>query len=114
MKKVVIIVLSLVIFLFVLVMLVAPQQGEPTSSTSLSSSQLGNADPNVQENLPIQETGLGSQGRSIFIAVVMLAHMLFANLQLGGSWVAAGTESLFLVRKKAPMIGWLAASPCSI
>jgi cytochrome d ubiquinol oxidase subunit I len=31
----------------------------------------------------------------------MLAHMLFANLQLGGSWVAAGTESLFLVRKKA-------------
>ncbi len=101
MKKVVIISLSFVVFLFILVLVIAPQQGEPTSSTSLNSGQLANADPNNQENVPIQETDLGSQGRSIFIAVVMLAHMLLANLQLGGSWVAAGTESIFLIRKKA-------------
>jgi cytochrome d ubiquinol oxidase subunit I len=101
MKKIVILVLAYVIFLFILVMVIAPQQGEQTSSTSQNAGQLGNADPATQENLPIQETDLGPQGRSIFIAVVMLAHMLFANLQLGGAWVAAGTESLFLVRKKA-------------
>ncbi len=101
MKKVVIISLSLVIFLFILVLVIAPQQGEPNSSTSLQAGRLGSSDPNNQENLPIQETGLGSQGRSIFIAAVMLAHMLFANLQLGGAWVAAGTESIFLIRKKA-------------
>ncbi len=49
-----------------------------------------------EEKLPIQDTGIGSSGRSIVIAVVMLTHILFANLQLGGSWIAAATESIHL------------------
>jgi cytochrome d ubiquinol oxidase subunit I len=48
------------------------------------------------EDLPIQAVDFGPAGRTIFIAFVMLTHVLFANLHLGGSWVAAGTESFFL------------------
>ncbi len=54
----------------------------------------------TMKHCPIQEVDLGGSGRSILIAVVMLSHILFANLHLGGAWIAAGTESVFLRNKK--------------
>lgn len=97
--------ISILIFIFVaflvfLTFYVVPQQGGLISSTELQSTQLENADPQTAESLPIQEVGMGSSGRSIIIAIVMLSHVLLANLHLGGSWVAVITESLYLRNKK--------------
>lgn len=107
MKIVYAIIAALVIFLIILLIFIIPQQGGLISSTSQQASSLSQADYN--ETLPIQLVDLGASGRSIFIAVVMLSHVLFANLQLGGAWVAAGTESAFL-RSKKPRYKRLARS----
>ncbi len=101
-KKPVVILIALAIFIVILTLIIAPSQGANKSSTELQEEQLANADPKYQEQLPIQEVGLGSSGRSIFIAFVMLAHVLLANLQLGGSWVAVGAESVYLRNKGKP------------
>ena len=98
MKKIAAILATLAVFLIVLVVFIIPQQGGLISSTSQQASTLARADYN--ETLPIQEVDLGTSGRSIFIAVVMLSHVLFANLHLGGAWVAAGTETAFLRSRK--------------
>jgi cytochrome d ubiquinol oxidase subunit I len=98
MKKVYAVIAALVIFLIILLVFIIPQQGGLISSTSQQAAQLAQADYN--ETLPIQLVDLSSSGRSIFIAFVMLSHVLFANLHLGGAWVAAGTESAFLKSKK--------------
>jgi cytochrome bd ubiquinol oxidase subunit I len=98
MKKITAIISALVIFLIILLAFIIPQQGGLISSTSQQASELSQADYN--ETLPIQLVDLGASGRSIFIAVVMLTHVLFANLHLGGAWVAAGTETAFLRSKK--------------
>jgi cytochrome d ubiquinol oxidase subunit I len=98
MKKVYAVIAALVIFLIILLMFIIPQQGGLVSSTSQQAAQLAQADYN--ETLPIQLVDLGASGRSIFIAFVMLSHVLFANLHLGGAWVAAGTESAFLKSRK--------------
>src|SRR5512139_4179568 len=98
MKRIAAILAALAVFFIVLTFFIVPQQGGNVSSTSLQKDALSAADYN--ETLPIQETGLGSSGRSIFIAVVMLTHILFANLHLGGAWIAAGTESVYLKNGK--------------
>ncbi len=99
-----IILVAVAIFIILMMAYIIPSQGGLTSSTELQSGQLSNADPKYNEQVPIQEVDLSSSGRSIFIAFVMLTHVTFANLNLGGAWVAVGTESVFLLRKKKP--GW--------
>ena len=99
MKKIAMIILLLAAFLGILSFLIVPSQGGLISSTEQSADALSTADPQFEEKIPIQTTGLGSSGRSIVIALVMLTHVLFANLHLGGSWVAAITESNFLKNK---------------
>jgi cytochrome bd-type quinol oxidase subunit 1 len=107
MKKIQAIITALGIFLIILIVFIIPQQGGLVSSTSQQASALSQAGYN--ETLPVQEVGLGASGRSIFIAFVMLTHVLFANLHLGGAWVAAGTESAFL-RSRKPRYNRLARS----
>ncbi len=107
MRKVYAILAALVIFLIVLIIFIIPQQGGLISSTSQQASELAQADYN--ETLPTQLVDLGASGRSIFIAVVMLTHVLFANLHLGGAWVAAATETAFL-RSRKPRYNRLARS----
>ncbi len=98
MNKIQGIVAALGIFLIILIIFIIPQQGGLISSTNEQATGISEAGYN--ETLPIQEIGLGASGRSIVIAVVMLTHVLFANLHLGGAWVAAGTESGFLLSRK--------------
>jgi cytochrome d ubiquinol oxidase subunit I len=107
MKKVSAIIAALGIFLVILLVFIIPQQGGLISSTEQQASQLSQSDYN--ETLPIQTVDLGASGRSIFIAFVMLSHVIFANLHLGGAWVAAGTESAFL-RSRKPRYNRLAKS----
>ena len=96
MKKIAAIIAALAVFLVLLTFVIIPQQQGNVSSTSLNAAALNNANTTYDETLPIQEVDLGGSGRSILIAVVMLSHILFANLHLGGAWIAAGTESVFL------------------
>ncbi len=107
MKKIAALIAALVIFLIIVIVFIIPQQGGLISSTSQQAAELAQADYN--ETVPIQLVDLGASGRSIFIAVVMLSHVLFANLHLGGAWVAAGTESAFL-RSRKPRYNRLARS----
>ncbi len=95
MKKLAVILLAYAVFMAILIVFIVPQQGGLISANQLN---LGVVD-DVSE-LPIQDVGLGNQGRSIMIAVGMLSHILIANLQLGGSWVMAGSESLYVKTKK--------------
>ncbi len=94
MKKIAAVVVALAVFLLILAVIIIPEQGGLVSSTRQQAAELALAD--YHETLPLQEVGLGASGRSLFIAVVMLSHVLFANLHLGGAWVAAGTETAFL------------------
>ncbi len=98
--KISIFVLIFAALLVFLTFFIVPQQGGLISSTQLDSSQLQTADPQLEETLPIQEVGMGSSGRSIIIAVVMLTHVLFANLHLGGSVFAIVTLSFYLKNKR--------------
>jgi cytochrome bd ubiquinol oxidase subunit I len=100
MKKIIVLLAALALFLVVLTLVIVPEQGGNTSSTSIEAQGIAAVPSQYNETLPIQDVDLGSYGRSIFIAVVMLTHMLFANLQLGGSWVAAGTETAYIRSKK--------------
>lgn len=98
--KISVLVLVFAAILFLITFFIVPRQGGLISSTELQSSQLQSADPQMTETLPIQEVGMGSSGRSIIIALVMLSHVLFANLHLGGSWFAVVTLTLYLKNKK--------------
>jgi cytochrome d ubiquinol oxidase subunit I len=100
MKKIIAILASLALFLIILTFVIVPQQQGNISSTSLKADALRTANTTYEETLPIQEADLGGSGRSILIAVVMLSHILFANLHLGGAWIAAGTETVYLRNKK--------------
>ncbi len=94
MKKLLILVLSLAAFILFVTLVVVPLQGgAPYAPYPENSTE-------YQDTLPIQDVNIGEQGRSIFIAIVMLGHVLFANLHLGGSWIAAGSESLGIKEKK--------------
>ncbi len=96
MKKIASIVLLLAVFIGILSFFIVPSQGGLISSTEQSADALNQTDPQFDETVPIQTTGMGKSGRSIIIALVMLSHVLYANLHLGGSWVAAITESSHL------------------
>ena len=99
MKRFWVIVIALGLFLAFVVFFVYPNQGGPLSSTQLQAAQVNNTNPSFNESLPIQQVDINGQGRSMFIAFVMLTHVVLANLHLGGSWVAVGSESIFLRRK---------------
>jgi cytochrome d ubiquinol oxidase subunit I len=93
MKKLLVLILSLAAFVLFVTLFVVPLQGGAPYATP------GNTTL-YQDTLPLQEVNIGEQGRSIFIAFVMLGHVLFANLHLGGSWVAVGSEALGVREKK--------------
>jgi cytochrome bd ubiquinol oxidase subunit I len=95
-----ILVAVIIIFFGFITFVVYPGQEGSISSTELSSGQLNQVNSKYNETLPIQTVDINNQGRSMFIAFVMLTHVLFANLHLGGSWVAVGSESIFLRNKK--------------
>ena len=101
MKKLLALILVLAAFMVALTVYVIPEQGGFDYATEERAGELGRADPAYTEVLPIQDIGLGVSGRSILIALVMLIHVLFANLHLGGSWIAVITESLGLRTGKA-------------
>ena len=83
-------------FIAFVVFFVYPNQEGMVSSTQLQMGALLNVSSAFAETLPIQDVGINDQGRSMFIAFVMLAHVLFANLHLGGSWIAAASESFYI------------------
>ncbi|MEN6609459.1 MAG: cytochrome ubiquinol oxidase subunit I [Methanoregulaceae archaeon] len=83
-------------FLAFVAFFVYPNQEGLISSTQLQIGALKNVSAAYAETLPIQDVGINNQGRSMFIAFVMLAHVLFANLHLGGSWIAAVSESFHI------------------
>ncbi len=97
MRKIYGLLAALAIFLIILIVYIVPQQGGLTSSTSIFSTELAAANPAYEEQVPIQLTDLGSSGRSIFIAFVMLSHVVFANLHLGGGWVILATIALWFL-----------------
>lgn len=99
-KKVVGILVAFALFLIVLYGYIIPLQGGFISSTAIRSDDLLGADPRFEEQMPIQEVDLGASGRSIFIAFVMLTHILFANLHVGGAWVLLSLIVLYLLSRK--------------
>jgi len=99
-KKVVGILVAFALFLIVLYGYIIPLQGGFISSTAIRSDDLLGADPRFEEQMPIQEVDLGASGRSIFIAFVMLTHILFANLHVGGAWVLLSLIILYLLSRK--------------
>ena len=72
-----------VAFLAFVIFFVYPNQEGMISSTELQIGALKNVSAAYAESLPIQDVGINNQGRSMFIAFVMLSHVLFANLHLG-------------------------------
>ncbi|MFX1497500.1 MAG: hypothetical protein ACFFBH_08235, partial [Promethearchaeota archaeon] len=94
-KKLLIIILGFAIYLIILTFIIVPLQGGLISSTQIYGTPAGNLPSQYESNLPIQEF-FGIYGRSIAIAFVMLSHVLYANLHLGGSWVAVTSETMFI------------------
>ncbi|HNV39255.1 MAG TPA: hypothetical protein PKJ46_08850, partial [Methanoculleus sp.] len=99
-RKIVGILAALAIFIIVLYGYIIPLQGGFISSTAIRADDLLGADPQFEAQMPIQEVDLGASGRSIFIAFVMLTHILFANLHLGGAWVLLSLVVLDLAFRK--------------
>ena len=100
MRRFWILVIALFIFFIFIWFFVYPEQQGTISSTELSSGQLNSTNQVYNETLPIQDVGINNQGRSMFIAFVMLTHVIFANLHLGGSWISVGSESVYLWKKR--------------
>ncbi len=88
-------VVAVLVFLAVTIIVIAPLQGGTIPSTDLLKGALGNVSPEFGQEMPLQDVGLGPSGRSIFIAFVMETHILFANLQLGGSIIIVATLIIF-------------------
>ena len=99
-RKIIGILAALAIFIIVLYGYIIPLQGGFISSTAIRADDLLGADPQFEAQIPIQEVDLGASGRSIFIAFVMLTHILFANLHLGGAWVLLSLVVLDLASRK--------------
>ena len=99
-RKIAGILVALALFIVVLYGYIIPLQGGLISSTAIRAGDLAGAQPRFQEQMPIQEVDLGASGRSIFIAFVMLTHILFANLHLGGAWVLLSLVILYLVSRE--------------
>jgi cytochrome bd-type quinol oxidase subunit 1 len=85
------IIIAVIIYLIILTVVFVPLQGGLISSTELLQDQIAGATVEHQANLPVQEVDLGSSGRSIFIAAVLLTHTVLANLAVGGSWIILAT-----------------------
>lgn len=101
MIKLTTLVLLLAAFFLVLTLYIAPQQGALISTTGIDLNELGTVKPQYSQNLlPAQTVDMGSQGRSIFMAVVLTGHTQLANLALGGSWILVITEFLFLKSRR--------------
>lgn len=83
-----VLVLIFICFVIFLTFYIVPQQGGLITSTSLSSTDLQNADPGMQEQIPIQEVGMGAFGRSITLFNVIL-------VSTGATFAVAGV--LFFV-----------------
>jgi cytochrome bd ubiquinol oxidase subunit I len=98
--KVYLLLVMFIIFFSVVAFVIYPSQGGNISSTQLQQSSLSSVNSTYNETLPVQSVGINYQGRSIFIAFVMLSHVVLANLQLGGSWVGVGTERFYLKNRK--------------
>jgi cytochrome d ubiquinol oxidase subunit I len=93
-KKLLIIILAFAVYLIILTFIIVPLQGGLISSTDIV--PYSDTLPSQYEsNLPLQEL-FGIYGRSIAIAFVMLSHVLYANLHLGGSWVAVTSETMYI------------------
>ncbi len=90
-KKVLGLLVALAAFFLVLWLYLIPQQGGFISSTTLQLSNLTATPHQYLEQVPIQTLGVSSYMRSMFIAIVMDTHVMFANLQLAGSWIIAVT-----------------------
>lgn len=93
-------IVATVVFLAATVFVIAPLQGGAIPSTELLNSTLSKADPAFSQEIPLQDVGLGPSGRSIFIAFVMETHILFANLQLGGSIIIVATLLLYMRKRR--------------
>jgi cytochrome d ubiquinol oxidase subunit I len=93
-KKLLIIILGFAVYLIILTFVFVPLQGGLISSTKIMP-PIDNLPSQYESNLPIQEL-FDVYGRSIAIAFVMLSHVLYANLHLGGSWVAVTSETLYI------------------
>ncbi|MEJ2293748.1 MAG: hypothetical protein P8Y23_03180 [Candidatus Lokiarchaeota archaeon] len=93
-KKLLIIILAFAVYLIILTFIIVPLQGGLISSTDIV--PYSDTLPSQYESdLPLQEL-FGIYGRSIAIAFVMLSHVLYANLHLGGSWVAVTSETMYI------------------
>lgn len=88
-------IVAVVAFFAVTIAVIAPLQGGTIPSTVLLNSTLTNVSPEFSQELPLQDVLLGASGRSIYIAFVMETHMIFANLQLGGSIIIVATLLLY-------------------
>ena len=93
-KKLLIIILAFAIYLIILAFVIVPLQGGLISSTQIMP-PVDTLPGQYEPSLPIQEL-FGIYGRSIAIAFVMLSHVLYANLHLGGSWVAVTSETMYI------------------
>ncbi|MEJ2252681.1 MAG: cytochrome ubiquinol oxidase subunit I, partial [Candidatus Lokiarchaeota archaeon] len=91
-KKLLIIILGVAVYILILTFVFVPLQGGFISSTQIMP-PTDNLSSQYKTNIPLQF--LGTYGVSIAIAFVMLSHVLLANLQLGGSWVAVSSETIF-------------------
>jgi cytochrome bd ubiquinol oxidase subunit I len=103
MIKITVLIAALAAALIFLVLYTVPHQGGLTSTTEINQSDLQNASSQLTEDVPVQETEIGfggRQGRSMFIAIAMLGHVVLANLQLGGAWLIPITEFLYLRTKR--------------
>ncbi|MGZ7134812.1 MAG: cytochrome ubiquinol oxidase subunit I [Methanobacterium sp.] len=96
--KVLWLLLGMAIFLVVLLSYIIPHQGGTIPSSTIRADLLANA--SFQEVLPIQTVDLANSGRSLFIALTMNTHVLFANLHLGGAWIAVLTLVFFLYTRQ--------------
>jgi cytochrome d ubiquinol oxidase subunit I len=93
-------IVAVVIFLAITVAVIAPSQGGTIPSTDLLKGTQTNVSPEFGQEIPLQDVGLGPSGRSIFIAFVMETHILFANLQLGGSIIIVATLIIFAMLRR--------------
>lgn len=82
-------------FIAILLTYIIPQQSGFTSSTLIQLANVTATPAKFLEQVPIQDVGITSFGRSMFIALMMNTHTMFANLHLGGSWIIAITLVVF-------------------
>jgi cytochrome bd ubiquinol oxidase subunit I len=100
MRKIWGLLIALAVFLLYIMFFIVPQQAAFTPSSEIYADKLANGSPLYTEQIPIQTGDLGQYGRSIFIAFVMEAHVVFADLHLGGSWIILSLILLWFILKQ--------------